>query len=689
MKQTAKRIFALVTVFVLLCTSAVSASAASETYDSYYYDFEGNSEAAPVGYSPSALLSQLPNGNALTNITDMYTDVYGKLYLLDSKKSVIIILDKKLNYLGEITVTDKGQKVEFIDAQGMCLSENGGKKFLFIADSQNRRILKCDINGKLLKVFTQPKADIFAEEEDFIPEKIIVNDSDTVLALCKGIYKGAVVFNNEGEFLGFYGSNKVQVTAQLLYDYAWKRLFGKERTRTLTSYVPIEFTNFAIDEKGFIYTITSSAQTEQGISRINYKGANLLSEELEFGDIENFNHINEEMPTAFIDIVNMGGGIIAALDLTRGRIFIYSKDGDNLMVFGNIGSTLGTFSQVGAIECYEDNLYIYDSTNADITMFSLTEYGKALLGATRLFLDGDYEKSNEAWEYVLEKNQSFSLAYLSIGRALSGDGEYEAAMEYFKKANAKEDYSNAFGEQRKIFLTNWLWLILLIGLVLAAAVFVLRVVLKKRINIGSEENPTVITLLLHPKRDMLYIIKEYKHINLISCLIMAAWFVLEVITVNASGFIFNTSKENPLNIGIVLASTLGLAFLFVLVNWLIMSIFNGNGTFVEICRIVSVALIPYIAARFIRLIMTNFCTLDESGFMTIIITVGMLWSLMILLVGLSQVHEFGAMGTAACFIFTLLGMVLIIFLMLLISSVAAQIMQFLENLWGEFLCLVY
>lgn len=689
MKLTAKRIFALVIVLAVLFGSAVSVSASQETYDSYYYDFEGNSKSAPLGYTPTETLSKLPDGKTLTNITDMYSDKEGCLYLLDSKQSKVIALSKELEFLREITVTENGVKVEFVDAQGMCLSENSDEKYLFIADSQNRRILKCDMEGTLLKTFTQPKADIFAEDEDFIPEKVIVNDSDTVLALCKGIYKGAVVFNADGDFLGFYGSNKVQVTAQLLYDYAWKKLFGKERTRTLTSYVPVEFTNFAMDEKGFIYTITSSSQAQQGISRINFKGANLLNEELKFGDIENFSNKGEEMPTAFIDIVNMKNGIIAALDLTRGRVFIYSKDGDNLMVFGNIGSTVGKFSQVGAIESYEDRLYIYDSTNADITVFSPTEYGTALLGATRLFLEGDYVKSNEAWEYVLEKNQSFSLAYLSIGRALSGQGDYKAAMEYFKKANAKEDYSDAFGEQRKIFLTEWLWLILLIVLIAAAAIIVVRITLKRKPAVKKERNPNVFSLLLHPKRDMLYIIKESKHINLISAGIMAAWFVLEIITVNASGFIFNTSRENPLNIGIVLASSLGLAFLFVLVNWLIISIFNGNGTFLEICRIVSVALVPYIAARFVRLIMTNFCTFEESGFISIVITLGALWSLLILLVGLSQVHEFGAGGTAACFLFTLLGMVLVVFLMLLVSSVAAQIGQFLQNLWSEILCLLY
>ena len=187
---------------------------------------------------------------------------------------------------------------------------------------------------------------------------------------------------------------------------------------------------------------------------------------------------------------------------------------------------------------------------------------------------------------------------------------------------------------------------------------------------------------------MLYIISEKPKTGLISIIIVAVWFLLEVVSVNTTGFIFSTAKENPLNLGIVFASTFGLVLLFVLVNFLITAIFNGNGTFFEIFKVVAVALIPYIITRFIRLIMTNFCTLGEQSFITIVITIGLLWSLLILLIGLSQIHEFSALCTVGCFLFTVLGMALVVFLLLLVSSVVAQIVQFVKDIWSEFLCII-
>lgn len=689
MKQLLKKSLTLIMVLILFVVSSftASASAKSETYDSYFYDEQGNSIVAPVGFIPTNSLNKFCDGSSVSDISDMFADKKGTLYLLHSKQSKIIMLDKNLSFLGEISINDDGQRVEFIGAKGLYINETEQGIRIYIADCENRRILKADESGTLLNVFTKPDADIFSKEEEFIPEKIIVNDSNTVLALCKGIYKGAVVFSDDGKFLGFYGSNRVKVNAQLLYDYAWKSLFGAERTKSMKTYVPIEFTNFDIDEKGFIYTITSSDKADKNISYINYKGINLLDSEFSFGDIENLDNNNKELPTAFVDIVNMGDGIFAALDLTRGRVFIYEKNGHNLMVFGNIGSSKGMFSQVGAIECIEDNIYVYDTVNKDITVFSPNTYGKNVLNASRQFLDGKYDESIEIWNSVLESNQSFSLAYLSIGRALSGKNDYIGAMKYFEKANSKSDYSEAFAEQRKIFLTERLSFILVGIIAIVIVMFVVSVIYKKKTS-QKEKIPTVFTLLSHPKREMLYIIKENQKTGIVSLIIVAVWFLLEVISVNTTGFIFSTAKENPLNLGIVFASTFGLVLLFVLVNFLITAIFNGNGTFFEIFKVVSVALIPYIIARFIRLIMSNFCTLDEQSFMTIVITIGLLWSLLILLIGLSQIHEFTALGTVGCFLFTLLGMALVVFLLLLISSVVAQMVQFVKDIWSEILCIV-
>ena len=671
-------------VFFALSVFSVTASA-----ESYYYDDFGESRNSPDGYTVTYLLDSAPDGTGLSEMTDMYIDTDGTLYILDTKNSRVITFDKDMNYSGTIAFSLNGEPITFSNAKGMYVREKDGEKIIYIADSDNHRIIKSAYDGKAISVILKPESDIFSENEDFFPEKILVSDSDTVFALCRGVYKGAVVFGSDGSFLGFYGSNKIKVTGKVLYDYAWKKMFGSKMTSASNSYVPIEFTNFDIDEKGFVYTITSSDSTDAVINRMNFKSGNLLSSS-EFGDLENLDSSGKEKATEFIDIAYMQNGIFAALDRTRGRVFLYDKNGDNLMVFGNIGSTNGAFSQPTAIEAYQDRIYVYDNTLGSVTVFAPSQYGENVLRATRMYLDGNYADSIEIWNRVLEENQSFSLAYLSIGRALSGQNRNREAMEYFKRANAKADYSEVFREVRKDFLTEWLWLIMVILIIAAAAVTAIGIVKRKGRNTSShnEKEPNIASVLSHPKRDIIAMVRSNSKIRVISFVILAVWFLTEAIAVNATGFIFSTARENPLNLGITLASTVGLVVGFVVTNWLIAAVFNGNGSFTEIFCVTAIALVPYIGARIIRTVMSNFCSLDESAFMGFVIAVGLLWSLLILLTGLSQIHEFGAAGTVGSFAFTLVGMVLILFLMLLLGSVVAQIVQLVQTVWGELLCMI-
>lgn len=689
MKRILKKIFCLtLAAGIVLSLFPITAYAQSSEFDSYYYNDLGESRVTPAGYMASRSIDSLPDGTALTDMTDMFIDTDGILYILDTAKSRVIMFERDMKYLGTVTFSLDGKPVTFSGAKGMYVRENSDGKIFYIADSDNHRIIKATADGRVLSLFLKPENDIFSESEDFFPEKVLVTESDTVFALCRGVYKGAVVFGSDGDFLGFYGSNKIKVTGKVLYDFVWKKMFGSKMTSTSTTYVPIEFTNFDIDEKGFVYTITSSDSTDAVINRLNFKSGNLFSSS-DFGDLENLDSNGEETATAFIDIAYMQNGIFAALDRTRGRVFIYDKNGDNLMVFGNIGTKNGTFVQPTAIETYQDKIYVYDSTLGSVTIFTPSEYGANILKATRMYLDGNYADSIEVWNKVIEENQSFSLAYLSIGRALSGQNRNREAMEYFKRANAKADYSEVFREERKAFLTDWLWLIIiiLIGAVVLLTAF--GIMKKKHGNTQEDEKgPTVTGVIFHPKRYMISMVRSKPRIKTLSAVILAVWFLVEVIAVNATGFIFSTAKENPLNLGITLASTVGLVFVFVTVNWLITAVFNGNGTFFEIFCVTELSLVPYIGARIIRTVMSNFCSLDESAFMSFVITVGFLWSLLILLTGLSQIHEFGAAGTVGSFCFTLVGMVLILFLMLLIGSVVAQIVQFVQTVWGELLCLI-
>ncbi|MNP29334.1 hypothetical protein D3C76_1223530 [compost metagenome] len=75
-------------------------------------------------------------------------------------------------------------------------------------------------------------------------------------------------------------------------------------------------------------------------------------------------------------------------------------------------------------------------------------------------MDGKYQESEGLWQEVLRENSNFDLAYLAIGKSLYKAENYKEAMDYFKLARSRVDYSNAFAEFRKEWIReHFAWII--------------------------------------------------------------------------------------------------------------------------------------------------------------------------------------------------------------------------------------
>ena len=74
MKQMLKKILTLAMVLILCAIPSltVSALSKSEPYDSYFYDEQGKSYVAPLGFVPTNCLNKFSDGSLISDITDMY-----------------------------------------------------------------------------------------------------------------------------------------------------------------------------------------------------------------------------------------------------------------------------------------------------------------------------------------------------------------------------------------------------------------------------------------------------------------------------------------------------------------------------------------------------------------------------------------------------------------------------------------
>lgn len=436
-------------ICLIIIIFMVSNSVSAETYWGYQYNEWDESEPAPNGYEPE----QIVNGESLgigklENPKDMVV-LNNELYILDSGNKRVVVLDQKYQLVRIIDqFVDNKVPYSLNAPQGLYVTEQGG---LIIADTENKAVIICDKNGVILDKITKPESEVFPQTSEFKPMKVLQDQVGNYYVIVSGLFYGSAVFNTDGEFNGFFGSNKVQLTAQILADFIWKRFLTAEQIAKSERNVPIGYSSFDIDEENFIYTCTDRIRNGSNeIRKLNPVGNNILPDN-EFGDREYLLYKSDLVDTSFVDLCVDDNGFIYGLDITRGRIFQYDREGNTITIFGGKGEQFGTFTTPQAIECMGKDVLVLDNTKNSITVFRPTEFGNRVRTALQLYNEGLYDEAQSPWEDVLAMYANFDFAYISIGKSLYNLGEYKEAMEYFRLGNDRTNESKAFKEYR----TEW------------------------------------------------------------------------------------------------------------------------------------------------------------------------------------------------------------------------------------------
>ena len=124
-----------------------------------------------------------------------------------------------------------------------------------------------------------------------------------------------------------------------------------------------------------------------------------------------------------------------------------------------------------------------DSNTRAITMFRQTDFAKTIASAIAWQESGDYRKSAEEWNLVLQDNANYDMAYTGLGKAAYRNGEYEEAMELFQLGNNVDWYSRSYKEYRKTVVAKWFAPVASVVVILAVGLLVvlkIRKLQKKR-----------------------------------------------------------------------------------------------------------------------------------------------------------------------------------------------------------------
>lgn len=460
--------FALAGAVVLMAgdLAAITAQAGqSVPYTTYNYDYYEDIKYTPAAYVPDGIITgnKIGCGN-LAGPQDLNTDENGDVYIADTNNNRIVVTDRDFNLLKVMEGFDNNGKADsFSSPNGVYVSSNGN---LYIADTGNMRVVELDGEGKLVQIIANPQSDVLDEEYVFRPMKVAVDYADRIYVIAQNQFEGIMAFNELGEFIGFTGTIKVQITP---WEIFWRRFSTKEQRARQQLFIPTEFTGMEIDKDGFVYATNVDGEGEQSVRRLNPSGEDVIQQKEGglSGDLDWRLAGTYSGPSRIVDVVVRDQGIYSILDSVRGRIFTYDHEGNLLYIFGGLGSQEGTFTGPVAIDTIGDEILVLDATRNQITRFRATQYGSLINQAVGLRYDGDEVQAVECWREVLKLDSNFELAYVGIGKSYLAAGQNKEAMECFRIGNNRQYYSIAYKRYRNEILKGNMGTILTTIIVLA------------------------------------------------------------------------------------------------------------------------------------------------------------------------------------------------------------------------------
>lgn len=168
-----------------------------------------------------------------------------------------------------------------------------------------------------------------------------------------------------------------------------------------------------------------------------------------------------------------------------------------------------------------------------------------------------------------------------------------------------------------------------------------------------------------------------------SFIIVLLLFVAQVTNDRLYGFQFYVVQDKLFNIIPYLVQSIILFAVWVIGNWAISTLLDGEGTLKNICIFSAYALIPYIAQSLINTFLSHFLIRDEYIFIQAIQVIGTLWSVILLFMAIKTVHQFSVLKTIGDIILTILAMLIILFLLVLLLSLFQQVYVFVYSVYTE------
>ena len=165
--------------------------------------------------------------------------------------------------------------------------------------------------------------------------------------------------------------------------------------------------------------------------------------------------------------------------------------------------------------------------------------------------------------------------------------------------------------------------------------------------------------------------------------ILVLALLIRILKLRYTSFLFMEVYWEDLNIFMYLASIVFPLALWVLGNWGLTTLFDGKGRLGQVYMATCYAFTPYVLIQFPLMIFSNFVTVQEAEFYSVVSLLSLVYSALLIIAAMGQIHEYSAGKNLLFVVATLFAMLVMIFILMIFFSMVAQGIAYFISLGKE------
>lgn len=150
-----------------------------------------------------------------------------------------------------------------------------------------------------------------------------------------------------------------------------------------------------------------------------------------------------------------------------------------------------------------------------------------------------------------------------------------------------------------------------------------------------------------------------------------------------ASFVVNDIEPRTVNSVAELAGVLILYLVLCVGNWSVTCLMEGEGRFKDILIAVGYSMLPMVVGTVLATIVSQGVAENEEAFYSIIMGLGTAYTVIMMLIGIMQVHNYTLGKTLTTLFLTVVAMFIIIFLALLVFNFITQVYSFFRSIYTE------